>query len=95
MDISEPRSPFLVGTFVGTFVGRPADLRSDQRITTHGLKVYEKALNLGAGAEAFSASWGRRHAIVDHFRRASESVVVNIAEGLEYLSRWVAMLGKF
>jgi len=50
-------------------------------ITTHGLKVYEKALNFGAGAEAFSASWGRRHAIVDHFRRASESIVVNIAEG--------------
>jgi four helix bundle protein len=50
-------------------------------LTHHKLKVYEKALVLGAGAEALSAGWGRRHAIVDHFRRASESVVLNIAEG--------------
>ena len=50
-------------------------------LTHHRLKVYEKALALGAGAEELSASWGRRHAIVEHFRRASESIVLNIAEG--------------
>ena len=46
----------------------------------HKLKVYEKALALGACADELSASWGRRHAIVEHFRRASESIVLNIAE---------------
>jgi four helix bundle protein len=50
-------------------------------LTHHRLKVYEKALALSADAEEFSGSWGRRHAIVDHFRRASESIVLNIAEG--------------
>jgi four helix bundle protein len=38
-------------------------------ITLHGLKVYQKALALATDAEEISASWGRRHAIVDHFRR--------------------------
>ena len=50
-------------------------------LTHHTLKVYQKALALGASAEVRSASWGRRHAIVEQFRRASESVVLNIAEG--------------
>jgi four helix bundle protein len=45
------------------------------------LKVCEKALALGASAESFSASWGKRHAIVEHFCRASESIVLNIAKG--------------
>ena len=52
----------------------------------HKLKVYEKALALGAGAEELSASWSRRHAIVEHFRRASESMVLNIAEGARLVS---------
>ena len=55
-------------------------------LTHHRLKVYEKALALGAGAEELSASWGRRHAIVEHFRRASESIVLNIAEGARLVS---------
>ena len=50
-------------------------------LTHHTLKVYEKALVLGARAHPLSASWGRRHAIVEHFRRAAESVVLNVAEG--------------
>ena len=54
--------------------------------THHRLKVYEKALALGAGAQEFSAGWGRCHAIVEHFRRASESSVVNIAEGARLVS---------
>ena len=54
--------------------------------THNKLKDYEKALAFGACAEEFSASWGRRHAIVDHFRRAAESVVLNIAEGARLLS---------
>jgi four helix bundle protein len=55
-------------------------------LTHHRLKVYEKALALGAGAEELSASWGRRHAIVEHFRRASERIVLNIAEGARLMS---------
>ena len=50
-------------------------------LTHHRLKVYEKALALSADAEVLSGSWGRRQVIVDHFRRASESIVLNIAEG--------------
>jgi four helix bundle protein len=50
-------------------------------LTHHRLKVYEKALALSADAEVLSGSWGRRHVLVEHFRRASESIVLNIAEG--------------
>jgi hypothetical protein len=46
-------------------------------LTHHTLKVYEKALAVAADARELSAGWGRRHAIVEHFRRASESVVLN------------------
>jgi four helix bundle protein len=49
-------------------------------LTLHNLKVCQKALAFGAQAEAFSSGWGRRHAIVEHFRRAAESIVLNIAE---------------
>ena len=49
-------------------------------LTLDNLKVYDKALTLAAGAEALTAAWGRRHAIVGHFRRASESIVLNLAE---------------
>jgi four helix bundle protein len=55
-------------------------------LTHHQLKVYEKALILGAGAEAFSSDWGRRHAIVEHFRRAAESIVLNIADAARLAS---------
>ena len=54
--------------------------------THHKLRVYEKALAFGAYAENLSVSWGRRHAIFDHFRRAAESIVLNIAEGARLLS---------
>ena len=56
-------------------------------LTHHRLKVYEKALALSADAEVLSGSWGRRHVIVEHFRRASESIVLNIAEGARLRSR--------
>ena len=50
-------------------------------LTHQKLKVYEKALALAACAQELSASWGRPHAIVEHYCRASESIVLNIAEG--------------
>jgi four helix bundle protein len=69
----------LVGNFVGNFV--------EFRMLTHyRLKGYQKALVCGAPAEAFSARWGRRHAMVDPFRRAAESIVLNMAEA----ARWVS-----
>src|SRR3989442_2082609 len=55
-------------------------------LTHHRLKVYEKAPALGAEAQKLSAPWGRRHAIVEHFRRASESIVLNMAEGARLVS---------
>ena len=54
-------------------------------LTYNKLKVYEKAVALAASAYELSASWGRRHSIVEHFRRASESIVLNIAEGARLL----------
>lgn len=50
-------------------------------LTHHKLKVNQKALAVAASAVGLSASWGRRHAVADQFRRASESIVLNIAEG--------------
>lgn len=45
------------------------------------LKVYERALASVAGLAQLSANWDKRHAVVDQLLRASESVVLNLAEG--------------
>ena len=45
------------------------------------LKVYERALDSVARLTQLSANWDKRHAVVDHLLRASESVVLNLAEG--------------
>ena len=45
------------------------------------LKVYDRALASTASLIQLSAGWDKRHAVVDQLVRASESVVVNIAEG--------------
>ena len=45
------------------------------------LKVYPRALSSVASLTKISASWDKRHALVDHLLRASESVVLNVAEG--------------
>jgi len=50
-------------------------------LNLHSLKVYQKALPIGAEARQVSASWGKRHAVVEQFCRAAESIVLNIAEG--------------
>src|SRR5687768_7211517 len=49
--------------------------------THHKLKVYQKALECAGSAERISSGWARKHAFVDHFCRASDSIVLNIAEG--------------
>ena len=45
------------------------------------LKVYERALTSVAGLAQLSTNWDKRHAVVDQLLRASESVVLNLAEG--------------
>ena len=44
------------------------------------LKVYEKALANAASLAQHSESWDKRHAVTDQLLRASESVVLNLAE---------------
>jgi four helix bundle protein len=56
-------------------------------LTHDKLKVYQKALDLASSAVGFSVSWGRKHAVTDQFRRASESIVLHIAEGARLRSR--------
>lgn len=45
------------------------------------LKVYDKALASVARLAQLSTSWDKRHSVLDHLLRASESIVLNIAEG--------------
>lgn len=45
------------------------------------LPVYGKALGFVGAAAGFSAAWDKRHAVVDHLLRASESLILNRADG--------------
>jgi four helix bundle protein len=45
------------------------------------LTVYDKALGSVARLAQLSVLWNKRHAVVDQLLRASESIVLNIAEG--------------
>src|SRR5258708_3291225 len=44
------------------------------------LQVYNKALAFVTKAIAWSGSWDKKHALVDQMSRASESIVLNLAE---------------
>jgi four helix bundle protein len=46
------------------------------------LKVYDRAMTSVARLSQLSVCWDKRHAVVDQLVRASESVVLNIAEGV-------------
>jgi four helix bundle protein len=86
--------PTLSTNFVGNFVDKVVTSidkssvlkRRYQMFRLDDLKVYQKALPLAASAERLSSSWGKRHVIVDHFRRAAESIVLNIAAGARFQS---------
>ncbi|HXJ61202.1 MAG TPA: four helix bundle protein, partial [Verrucomicrobiae bacterium] len=54
-----------------------------QGLNAHSSKAQSLREGAGTGscAQELSASWGRPHAIVEHDCRASESIVLNIAEG--------------
>jgi len=45
------------------------------------LKVYDRALGIVASLAQLARPWDKRHAVVDQLLRASESVVLNVAEG--------------
>lgn len=50
------------------------------------LKVYDKALVSVANLAQRSASWDKRHSVVDQLLRASESIILNLAEGARHWS---------
>lgn len=52
------------------------DSLSHERLT-----VYQRATSLVADVEELLCAWDPKHAVVDHLSRATESVLVNIAEG--------------
>ena len=50
------------------------------------LKVYGKSLSVVASLATHSGHWDKRHAVVDQLCRASESIVLNLAEGVRVRS---------
>lgn len=46
------------------------------------LQVYGKALNFVAKAATWTSTWDKRHALVDQLSRATESIVLNLAEAV-------------
>lgn len=50
------------------------------------LKVYGKGLAIVANLARHSGAWDKRHAVVDQLCRASESIVLNLAEGVRLRS---------
>ncbi len=44
------------------------------------LEVYRKALGFVAAASGFVAQWDKKHAVTDQLARASDSLVLNLAE---------------
>ena len=44
------------------------------------LQVYRKSLDFATQAASWTSSWDRKHALVDHLSRATESIVLNLAE---------------
>ena len=44
------------------------------------LHFYTKALAFFANSTGFASGWNKKHAVVDHFTRAAESILLNLAE---------------
>ena len=44
------------------------------------LQVYGKALDFAVKAAAWTITWDKKHALVDHLSRATESILLNLAE---------------
>jgi hypothetical protein len=77
----------LVANFIANFVvttgftGQRRSLLEATMFSHQRLKVDEKALASAANLARRSALWDKRHSVVDHLLRASESIVLNLAEG--------------
>src|SRR5690349_4342995 len=52
-----------------------------QMFSHEKLQVYSKALDFTAQVAVLCSSWDTKHSVVDHFTRAAESIVLNLAEG--------------
>ncbi len=50
------------------------------RFSHEDLQVYGKALAFAAKASAWTSNWSKQHALVDQLYRASESLLLNLAE---------------
>jgi four helix bundle protein len=50
------------------------------------LQVYGKALSSVAEASECAASWSKKHAVVDQLNRASESLIINLADAARFRS---------
>ena len=50
------------------------------------LHVYSKSLTFVSGAFSMTEAWEKKHAIKDHFNRASESLVLTLADGARHRS---------
>ena len=50
------------------------------------LHVYQKAVAIAADLARLSSDWDKRHSVVDHLSRASESVLLNLAEAVRLRS---------
>ncbi len=44
------------------------------------LDVYRKTLDFASKSVVWTSTWPKKHALVDHLSRASESIVLNLAE---------------
>jgi four helix bundle protein len=51
------------------------------------LRVYGKALDLAVKAAAWTGTWDKNHALVDHLSRATESILLNLAEAARQRDR--------
>lgn len=60
----------------------PSTWRGIKMLSLEKLKVYDRALGSVSRLAQLAAPWDKRHAVVDQLLRASESVVLNIAEGV-------------
>src|SRR5438552_1804958 len=50
------------------------------------LHVYGKSLTFVSAAFSMAAGWDKKHAVKDQFNRASESLVLTLADGARYRS---------
>ena len=72
--LQSPFSRHFVAHFVGT-------TRVQVKCSlTKKCSVYAKALDFAAEAASWTSTWDKKHSLVDHLSRATESILLNLAE---------------